>query len=151
MAKKPLKDILGPRRDDSGADYIRRRLRRRLELELGVTMKRREWEKVVRCLDRAATLARIGDLHAEVLAETMMPSWALEIEALLVEVHGEWRYEGRPEVLEQDAERATRHYAVSHTMDALMAECGFPAGRTRRTRDERLNDAAWFAVPAKER
>ncbi len=72
----------------------------------------------------------------------------MEIEPLLAERHGEWRYEGRPEVASGDLERAARHFSISHTMDALLTECGF---HTVRTRGERLDDAAWYAVPSSER
>jgi hypothetical protein len=148
MPKKRAEDLLGPIGEDPGADYIRARLKRRVELERGITMRRRQVEALLRCLDKAATLGRIRGLHDEVLAETASPTWGLEVEPLLVEVHGAWRYEGRPEVMVVDMERAARHYAIGHAMDALLAECRFPLVRTR---GERLDDAAWYAVPERDR
>ncbi len=148
MPPKKIDDLLGPLWEDEGADYIRRRLRRRVELERGITMRKAQMTKLLRCLDKTASLSRIQALHSEVLAEVSGPVWGLEIEPLLAEVHGEWRYEGRPEVASQDLERAAARYAISHTMDALLTKCGFP---TVRTREERLDDAAWFAVPRSER
>lgn len=148
MAKKRVEDLLAPRRDHPGADYIRARLKRRVGLELGITMRSRQVEIFLRCLDEAATLNRIMELHDEVLAETSSPVWGLGIEALLNEIHGAWRYEGRPEVLKSDMETAAGRYAVMHTMDALLKECGFPMVRTQ---TERLDDAAWYTVPLEER
>ncbi len=133
---------------DEGVDYIRYRLRRRVELERGITMRKAQVTKLLRCLDKAASFPHIRGLHEEVFAEVSGPVWGLEIEPLLAEIHGEWRYEGRPEVASGDLERAARHFAISYTMDALLTECGFPVVRTR---GERLDDAAWYAVPSSER
>jgi hypothetical protein len=148
MPKKPIADLLAPRGDDPGADYIRRRLKRRLELERGITLRPRQLEEILRCLDEQATHENILKLHDEVLAETSGPVWGLEMEPLMLEVHGSWRYDGRHWVFAQDIERAARHYAVSHVMDALLKECRFPVVRTR---EERLDDAAWYCVPERER
>lgn len=148
VPKKRIDDLLAPVGDDPGADYIRTRLLKRIQLELGITMRRREWETLLRCLDKVTTLGRITELHNESLARISDPTWGLEVEALLVEVHGPWRYDGRPDVLDADMTRAARHYAVSHTMDALLKECGFHMVRTP---EERLDDAAWYAVPESER
>ena len=147
MPPKKIDDLLGPLMEDEDVDYIRRRLRRRVELERGITMRKAEITKLLRCLDKAASLPRIRGLHEEVFAEVSGPVWSLEVEPLLAEVHGEWRYEGRPEVASKDLESAARHFAISHTMDALLTECGFPVVRTR---GERLDDAAWYAVPRSE-
>ncbi len=148
MAKKRREDFLAPVGDDPGADYIRRRLKRRVELEIGITMTRRAVDTLLRCLDKAASYARISELHGEVLAETSGAVWALEIEPLLAEMHGSWKYEGRAEVLREDLERAARHYSISHTMDALLKDCDFLVVRTR---EERLDDAAWYAIPPHQR
>ncbi len=148
MPPKKLDDLLGPLMEDEGADYIRRRLRGRIDLERGITMKRAQITKLLRCLDKAASLERIQTLHSEVLAEISGPVWSMEIEPLLAEMHGEWRYEGRPEVAKGDLERAARLFAISYTMDALLTECEFPVVRTR---GERLDDAAWYAVPSSDR
>ena len=148
MPPKKIEDLLGPLWEDEGADYIRRRLRRRVELERGITMRKAQMTKLLRCLDKTASLSRIQALHSEVLAEISGPVWSMEIEPLLAEIHGEWRYEGRPEVASGDLERAAHRFAISHAMDALLTKCGFP---TVRTREERLDDAAWYAVPSSER
>lgn len=130
------------------ADYIRGRLKKRVMMELGITMTRREMSPLIQCLDKTATFANIFNLHEEALVETQDPTWQLEMEPLLVEVHGEWRYEGRPEVLAADMEKAYQRYLVMHTMDALLTACGF---HTVRSRAERMDDAAWFAVKPSER
>lgn len=117
-------------------------------MELGITMRKAQIRKLLTCLDEKASLARIRELHDEVLAETMAPVWNLEMEPLLTEAHGAWRYEGRREVLLEDLARSAGRYAVMHAMDALLADCGFPVVRTR---PERLDDAAWYAVPREER
>lgn len=148
MPKKRIDDLLAPVGDDPRVDYIRTRLRKRVQLELGITMRRREWETLLRCLDKVTTPSRITELHNEMLARTSDPTWGLEMEALLVEAHGSWRYDGRPDVLNTDMTRAAKHYAVSHAMDALLKECSFPMVRTP---EERMDDAAWFAVPQSER
>lgn len=148
MPPKKLDDLLGPLKEDAGADYLRSRLRRRVELERGITMRKAQVTKLLRCLDKTASMERIQTLHSEVLAEISGPVWSLEIEPLLAEMHGEWRYEGRSEVAKGDLERAARHFAISYTMDALLTECGFPVVRTR---GERLDDAAWYAIPSSER
>ena len=134
--------------EDEGVDYIRRRLRNRVELEVGITMTRRAVDTLLRCLDKAASYDRLSELHVEILAETAGTVWALEVEPLLSEMHGAWRYEGRPEALERDLEKAARRYGIMHAMDALLTECHF---ETVRTREERLDDAAWYAVPQDER
>lgn len=78
MPKKRVEDLLRPVGDDPDADYIRERLRRRVELERGITMRRRQVETILRCLDKASSLARIKELHDETLAETAAPTWSLE-------------------------------------------------------------------------
>lgn len=148
MAKKPVSDLLGPRGDDQGADHVRQRLRKRVELERGITMPGRQVDFMLRCLDTAATYERIKTVNEEVKQEIAAPLWSLEIEPRFVEVHGAWRYEGRPEVMAKDMERAALFYALAHTMDSLLTTCGFPMVRTR---DERLDDAAWYGVPERER
>lgn len=148
MPKKPIADLLAPRGDDPGADYIRRRLKRRVELERGITMRPNQVKEILRCLDDRATHERIRGLHDEVMAETSGPVWGLEMEPLMLEIHGSWRYDGRPDIMAADMERAARHYAISHTMDGLLTECRFPLVRTR---EERLDDAAWYCVPKGER
>lgn len=145
--RKKRDDLLGPIGDD-GADYIRGRLKKRVSLEIGITMRRAEVDRILRCLDAKATLARIKELHDQVLEETSGPVWGLEMEPLLIERHGEWRYAGRPQVLTRDMNLAARFYAVAHTMDALLSDCSFPMVRSR---EERLDDAAWYAVPERER
>lgn len=147
MARKKADDLLGPIGDE-GADYIRGRLRARLLLELGITMRRPEVLKFLKCLDEKATLPRIKALHDEVLAETSSAVWGFELEPRLVEFHGEWRYAGRAKIQTRDMDLAARFYAVAHTMDSLLSECAFPMVRSR---EERLDDAAWYAVPERER
>jgi len=147
MARKKREDLLGPV-GNPGTDYIRGRLRRRILLELGITMKVSQVDDLLRCLDKKVSFQRVTELFDQVQAEISGPVWFLEMEPLLVELHGAWRYEGRPEVYKKDLERAARQYATSHTMDALMSECSFPMVRTR---EERLDDAAWYAVPAGDR
>lgn len=148
MPPKRTEDLLGPTGKDQGVDYIRQRLRKRVELERGITMRSNAVLMLMRCLDKAATYKRIAGIHADILAEINGPVWGLELEPLLIEIHGAWRYDGRPEVLKKDMERAARHYAVSFTMDTLLTECKFS---TVRTREERLDDAAWYAIPKSER
>lgn len=145
MAKR--EDLLGPTGND-GVDYLRRRLKRRVEMERGITMRSREVDKLLRCLDKKADFIRMEALRDEAFGEVGAPLWRLEIEPLMVERHGAWRYDGRPEVLTQDLERAAALYAMMHTMDALLSECGF---HTVRPREERLDDAAFYAVPSSER
>lgn len=145
MAKR--EDLLGPTGND-GVDYLRRRLKRRVEMERGITMRSREVDKLLRCLDEKADFIRMESLRDEAFAEVGAPLWRLEIEPLIVERHGAWRYDGRPEVLAQDLQRAAALYAMMHTMDALLSECGF---HTVRPREERLDDAAFYAVPSSER
>lgn len=117
-------------------------------MELGITMRKAEIRTLLTCLDKKTSLDRIRELHDEVVAETISTVWRLEMESLLNELHGAWRYEGRREVLLHDLARSAGRYAVMHTMDALLAECGFPVVRTR---PERMDDAAWYAVPREER
>ncbi len=148
MPAKRTEDLLGPIGKDSGVDYIRQRLRKRVELERGITMRSQAVLMLMRCLDKAASYTRIAGIHAEILAEINGPVWGLELEPLLTEVHGAWRYDGRPEVLKKDMERAARHYAIGSTMDELLKDCGF---HTVSTREERLDSAAWYAVPKDER
>jgi hypothetical protein len=147
MARKKAEDLLGPIGDE-GADYIRGRLKKRVLLELGITMRRKEVDLHLRCLDEKASYKRIRALFEQALAEISSPVWNLEIEPLLVEFHGAWRYEGRPQIHVQDLDLAARRYAISHTMDALLSDCSFPMVRTR---EERLDDAAWYAVDRKDR
>ena len=137
------KEYLKSRGDDPGADYIRTRLRRRVELERGITMRSAAVQKLLRCLDKSSTLERIQDLHDQTLRDTSGATWGLEMEALLREIHGDWRYDGREEILRQDMSGAARFYAVAFTMDNLLQECGF---HTVRTHGERMDDAAWFSV-----
>lgn len=146
MPKKD-EELLGPI-GHPGADYIRQRLRTRVLRELGITMRPKEVRRFLTCLDQKASLNRVSVLHDEVLAETSKPVWALEMEPLLIERHGAWRYEGREDVLAQDLRRSAARYAVMHAMDALLGECGFPMVRTL---SERMDDAAWYAVPEGER
>lgn len=146
MARKK-EDLLGPIGND-GVDYIRRRLKRRVELERGITMRSREIDKLLRCLDEKADFSHVEGLRDEAFVEVGAPMWRLEIEPLMVERHGAWRYDGRPEVLTKDLQRAAALYAMMHTMDALLSECGF---HTVRPREERLDDAAFYAVPSSER
>jgi hypothetical protein len=147
MARKKAEDLLGPIGDE-GADYIRGRLKKRVLLELGITMRRKEVERLLRCLDEKANYKRIRELFGQAAAEISSPVWNLEIEPLLIELHGAWRYEGRPQVHVQDLDMAARRYAISHTMDALLSDCSFPMVRSR---EERLDDAAWYAIPGNER
>lgn len=147
MARKKNEDLLGPIGDE-GADYIRGRLLKRVLMELGITMRRAAVGQILRCLDARATLPRIKELHDQVLEETSGAVWGLEMAALLAERHGEWRYEGRPKILARDLNLGARFYAVAHTMDALLSECSFPMVRSR---EERLDDAAWYAVPERDR
>jgi hypothetical protein len=117
-------------------------------MELGITMRTAQIRKLLTCLDEKASFERIQTLHGEVVAETISPVWRLEMEPLLTEFHGAWRYEGRREVLLEDLTRSAGRYAVMYAMDALLTDCGFPVVRTR---PERLDDAAWYAVPREER
>lgn len=128
----------------AGVDYIRSRLRRRVMMELGITMRRRALRRVLTCLDKKATIDRIRELRDEAWWQTNEPVWALEMEPLLIEFHGPERYEGRPEVLGEDLMKTARHYTITHTMDALLKECGFGFVRSRQ---ERQDDAAYYAVP----
>lgn len=146
MPKKD-EDLLGPIGHPQ-ADYIRERLRKRVLMEVGITMRKNAVRTLLRCLGDKASLSRIEKLHSQVLAETSSPVWQLEMEPLLYELHGVWRYEGRETLLREDMERGARRYAVMHTMDALLSECNFPMVRSR---EERLDDAAWYAVPREER
>ncbi len=148
MARKRKEDLLAPVGDDPGADYVRGRLRKRVELEVGITMTRRAVDDLLRCLDKAASYDRLNGLHGELLAETAASVWALEVEPLLVELHGSWRYEGRPEVLRKDLEKVAGRYGIMHAMDALLSECNFAMVRTR---EAGLDDASWFAIPRDER
>lgn len=147
MARKKREDLLGPIGTPE-VDYIRGRLRRRILLELGITMKTAQVDEILRCLDKKASFQRVTELLDQTYAEISMPVWSLEIEPLLVELHGAWRYEGRPEIHKQDLERAAKHYVTSHAMDALMSDCSFPMLRSR---GERLDDAAWYSVPQNDR
>lgn len=140
-------DLLGPI-GHSEVDYIRGRLRKRVLMEYGITMRKAKIRTLLTCLDKKASFARITALHDEVLAETVSPVWQLEMEPLLTELHGAWRYEGKREVLLEDIGRSASRYAIMHAMDALLADCGFPVVRTR---PERMDDAAWYAVPREER
>lgn len=146
MPKKD-EDLLGPIGQPE-ADYIRARLKKRILMELGITMNSATIRTLLRCLDEKATIGRVEQLHDEVLMETSSLVWKLEMQPLLFETHGAWRYEGRDLILHEDLERGARRYAVMHTMDALLSECKFPVVRTR---GERLDDAAWYAVPSEER
>jgi hypothetical protein len=140
-------DLLGPI-GHPGADHIRTRLRTRVLRELGITMRKTQIRALLSCLDKKASFERIRALHDEALAETLSPVWHLEMEPLLTESHGAWRYEGKREVLLEDITRSAGRYAVMHAMDALLSECGFPVVRTR---PERMDDAAWYAVRREER
>ena len=88
MPKKD-EDLLGPI-GHPGADYIRSRLKRRVLMELGITMRTNAIRTLLTCLDAKASLSRIETLHDEVLAETGSPVWLLEMEPLLIEQHGAW-------------------------------------------------------------
>ncbi len=70
------------------------------------------------------------------------------MEALLRELHGDWRYDGREEVLRRDMSAAARFYGVALAMDLLLLECGF---HTVRTHGERMDDAAWFPIQKTDR
>ena len=141
------KDYLLPRHADPGADYIRARLRRRVELERGITMTGKSLTKLLQCLEKSASLDRIGALHDQAIHETSQATWGLEMEALLRELHGDWRYDGREETLRRDMSAAARFYGVALAMDMLLQECGF---HTVRTHGERMDDAACFPI-SKER
>lgn len=137
------KEYLAERGDDRGADYIRARLKRRVELERGITMTGSAMTKLLRCLEKSTSLERIRELHDQALEATTDATWGLEMEALLRELHGDWRYDGRKEVLLLDMAAAARFYGVAFAMDSLLEECGF---HTVRTHGERMDDAAWFPV-----
>lgn len=148
MPKKPEKELLEPLGGDPEVDYIRSRLKRRVAMELGITMRRQAWMKLMHCLDNRASLVRISELHKQIKGEIDGPVWGLEVEPLMIERHGAWRYEGRPEIMAADMQRAARFYAIASTMDALLKDCGFQFVRAR---EERLDDAAWYAIPESER
>ncbi len=142
-----MKKYLYPRDDNPWADHIRSRLRNRVALERGITMRAAAHTKLLECLDEAATADRIAELHAEAIQETLDATWGFEIEARLREFHGDWRYDGQRDVLFRDMAAAGRFYVIAFTMDSMLQACKFHMVRTR---EERLDDAAWFPI-SKER
>lgn len=135
-----------PNYSDEALD-IRMRLLRLHELNR-IVYPKKVWKKIEKCLIEKTDAHQVGQRLERILPETMTTEFATEMEFALVDAHGMDRYRENGRRLHEDIERASVLFRIYTLRDEIYAACG----HTLKTyRQERMDDAAWFAVTKNER
>lgn len=127
--------------------YIRMRLLRLHEMNR-IIYPKKLWKKMERCLIEKTTPEEVRRRLEKLLPETVTSEFATEMEFALVDNHGIARYQGKPERLREDIERASVKFRIFTLRDEIYESCGH---ELKNTRQERLDDAAFYAVAERER
>lgn len=127
--------------------YLRKRLLRLHEMNR-IVYPAKIWRKMEECLIQKTMPDEVERRLLEIMPETTTLEFSRELEFALADAHGLERYANEPERLRHETEKAAVNFRIAVMIDEIYSECGH---EFKRTRQERIDDAAWWAVPEDQR